>query len=145
MNKAKKATADSPVARESRAPIVINNTNGPRYIPFGGVSEGAGNSVIDLERMKFAGGFNAPQNGNFQTVRKFDSYKSWLADGSLTEIDSVEEISTVGGAVAHVLELSSSRPSIEWWLRNETRPGVKTQIKAKLAEMKRHRTPGDEE
>jgi hypothetical protein len=140
--KAKKSEA--PVARES-TPIVINNTNGPRYIPFGGVSEGAGNSVIDLERMKFAGGFNAPQNGNFQTVRKFDSYKSWLADGSLTEIDSVEEISTVGGAVAHVLELSSSRPSIEWWLRNETRPGVKIQLKAKITEMKRHRTPGDED
>jgi len=144
MTKVKKSEA--PVAREKKTPIVLNNTNGPRYIPFEGVSDGAANSVIDLSRMKFAGGFNAPKNDDdFATVREFESYKRWVGDGSFTEIESPDEISLVGKAVETVIEASSSRPSIEWWLRNESRPGVRTQLKKKLAEMKRHRTPGDED
>lgn len=141
-NKARKVT-DSPATRH-RTPIILNNTDGPRYVGHGGVSDGTGavNAVVDLKRMKFAPGFNAPKPLEaFNIVREIHGYKGWVEREEFTEIESVEEISTIGGAVDSVLEQSSSRASMEWWLEQETRPAVRKKLEAKIAEMTRRRVP----
>lgn len=123
-------------------PIVINNTDGPRYIPYGGVSDGEG-GVVDLKRMKFASGFNMPADPDeFEVVRNLHSYKKWVHDGVLTEISDVAEITTVGGADKQVIEASASKVSIQHWYELEQRASVKSKLKAKLAEFKRYNTPG---
>lgn len=142
---AKKQTGETARARQSSPPIVINTTQGPRFIPYGGVSDGEG-GVVDLERMKFASGFNAPKDPeSFAVVSALPSYQGWIRSGVLQEIESVDDVPTIGDADDKIIEASSSRPSIEWWLAKETRQRVKAKLRKKIAEMKRHRAPGDED
>ena len=126
-------------------PIVLNNTNGPRCIPFGGVSNG-GVGIVDLERMTFASGLNMPKDPEeWAIVSQLESYAGWVASGVLEELTSVGEVPTIGDADDKIIEASASRPSMEWWLAQEQRPKVKAKLRKKIAEMRRHRTPGDEE
>lgn len=129
----------------ARIPIVINTTRGPKIIPFGGISDG-GVGVIDMERMKFWAGLNAPKDAkDFENVSQFDSYSRWVKDGTFQEIDDVSEIPTIGNADEVIIEASASRTSMEWWLVQEVRPAVRKKLEAKIKEMKRRRTPGDED
>ncbi len=143
MSKARKLPEAAP--DEIAAPIVLNNTNGPRVVPFGGVSDG-GVGVIDMERMRFAPGINMPKDPKeFATVRRLPGYQRWLAEGVFTELEDVSEISTVGGAVGAVLEASSSRVSVQWWRKRETRPTAIKLLDAKISDMTRYRTQGDDQ
>lgn len=144
MNAKKKSEASTELATP---PIVLNNTNGPRYIPFGGVTaDDPSGSVVDLERMKFASGLNMPKDPEeWAIVSALPSYKGWLAAGVFQELQSVAEVPTIGDADEKIIESSSSRPSMEWWFKHETRSKLRGKLKKKIAEMKRHRTPGDED
>ena len=123
-------------AEAASPPIVINTTQGPRFIPFGGVSDG-GVGIIDMERMKFHAGLNAPKDPDeFAKVSALDSYKRWLAEGVFQEIRDVSEIPTIGNADNVIIEASASRPSMEWWLENESRSAVAKKLKAKIADMR---------
>ena len=141
-----KRKSTEPTAELATPPIVLNNTNGPRYIPYGAASDADTPGIVDLERMKFASGLNAPKDPEqWAIVSELHSYKTWVDQGVLEELQLVSEVPTVGGADEKIIEASSSRPSMEWWLKHETRPGVKTKLRKKIAEMKRHRMPGDED
>lgn len=143
MTKQARKIPETPGVRH-RTPIVLNNTDGPRFVGYGGVSDGTGakNAVVDLKRMKFAPGFNAPKPLEaFTIVREIHGYKGWVEREEFTEIESVEEISTIGGAIDSVLEQSSSRASMEWWLEQETRSAVRDKLVAKIREMTRRRVP----
>lgn len=128
----------------SGPPIVINTTQGPRIIPFGGVSNG-GIGIIDMERMKFHAGLNAPKDPDeFAKVSSLPSYKQWVKDGVLQEISDVSEIITLGDLDEKIIESSASRTSMEWWLANEERSSVCKKLKVKIAEMRAPR-PGNDE
>ena len=128
----------------ARTPIVINTTRGARIVPFGGVSDG-GVGLIDMERMRFAPGMNAPKDAdNFATVSAFPSYKRWVKEGVLQEICDVSEIPTIGNADERIIEASSSRSSMEWWMKQEQRSAVRKKLKAKIAEMRAPRA-GEED
>lgn len=144
MNAKKKPEASTELATP---PIVLNNTNGPRYIPYGGVTAGdPSGAVVDLERMKFASGLNMPKDPDkWAIVSALPSYQEWKDDGVFQELQSVDEVPTIGDADEKIIEASSSRPSMEWWLKQETRSKLRGKLKKKIADMKRRRTPGDED
>jgi len=149
MTKTKKTKDSDEAVEESEVvrppPIVLNNTQGPRIIPFGGVSSDDGTSVIDLERMKFHAGLNAPKDpSEFAKVSALPSYKQWVKQGVLEELESLDEIPVVGKADDVIIEASASRSSMEWWLAHETRSSVRTKLKTKLAEMKKQRFPQED-
>ena len=140
-----KRKANEPTPELATPPIVLNNTSGPRFIPFGGVSSG-GVGVVDLERMKFGSGLNMPKDPEeWAIVSEMRSYKQWIEEGVLEELTSVDQVPTVGDADEKIMEASSSRPSMEWWLSQEKRPKIKAKLRKKIADMTRHRMPGDEE
>ena len=143
----KKASKDTGVARQSYAsvPIILNNTNGPRVIPYGGVSSEDGTGVIDLERMRFVAGLNMPADPEaFAQVSVLPSYKRWVAEGILEELEAVSDVPTVGKADEVVIEASASRKSMEWWLSQEVRPSVRKKLEAKISEMTRQRVSKDD-
>ena len=121
-------------------PIVINTTMGPKIIPYGATESLGNDGIYDLERCKFRSGLNMPKPGEeFGSVSVLVGYQKWVSDGTLQELESVEQIPDVANTIENLLELSACKESMRWWRERETRPRVRGLLDAKISEMENGR------
>lgn len=130
--KSKDTFADLEPEPES-VPILVNNGGAQRIVPHGGMTHG---NTINLDRHVIYPGFNRPASTEtWSAIRENKALVVWTRVNDVQVFDKVSDIPDVGSAIPTIIKQSSSRKSMEWWLENETRPGVRALLEEKVRQM----------